>query len=232
MSTQYAFGKIVTDGLILSLDAADRNSYSGSGTVWNDLSGFNSSGSLRNGPTFSSTNGGSIVLDGTDDFITGSQNITFPTGSQALTIEAWINVQDTGIGAIFGYGPTGVNGARVELGIRASNYVVVAIAGSAYGFSDASNLNNWIHLVAIPGTLNSQTIMYKNAIQQSIVLQSGADLTRNITLISSYAVGIISGGDVSSCLLGSVATVKLYNRVLSADEITQNYNAQKSRFGL
>jgi len=222
---------VVTDGLVLALDAANSKSYPGSGTTWRDISGNNSTGTLTNGPTFSSANGGIIVLDGTDDFITGSQSIIFPTGSQALTIEAWVNVQDTGLGSIFSYG-LNTDGNRVELGIRSSNYIVVAIAGSAYGFSNASNLNNWMHLVAIPGVLNSQTIIYKNAVQQSLVLQAGVDLTRNIALASSYAVGIINGSTVSSCLLGSVAMVKLYNRALSASEIVQNYKAQKSRFNL
>ena len=59
---------IVNNGLILALDAADNNSYSGSGTTWSDLSGNNNTGTLTNGPTFGSTNGGTIVFDGTNDY--------------------------------------------------------------------------------------------------------------------------------------------------------------------
>ena len=68
-----AFGngpRIVTNGLVLSLDAADRNSYPGSGTTWRDMSGNGNNGTLTNGPTFSSANGGSIVFDGTNDYAT------------------------------------------------------------------------------------------------------------------------------------------------------------------
>lgn len=226
---------IVTNGLVLSLDAADKNSYPGSGTAWNDLSGNANSGSLVASPTFSNVRGGNLTFNGTSQYASGSQSISFPTGSQALTIEAWVNVQETGIGTIFGYG-IDTSGNRVELGIRASNYVVVAIANSAYGFAEADNLNSWIHLVAIPGTLNSQTIMYKNGVQKSVVLQSGTDLTRNISTVTRYFVG--NGPDPTGApgatfyLSGSVATVKLYNRALSATEIAQNYDAQKSRFGL
>ena len=236
MATEYGFGKTVTNGLVLSLDAADKNSYIGSGTTWRDLSGNNNTGSLTASPTFNSVNGGNIVFNGTSQYSYGIQNTAFPLGSAALTIETWVNAKGTtGIGAIFAYGKE-ATGNRVELGIRTSNYVVVAISGCAYGFTEADNINTWIHLVAIPGTLNSQTIIYKNGIQKSVILQAGSDTTRNIVAASSYFVGnnpdATGGPATTSYLSGSVATVKLYNRVLSATEITQNYNAQKSRFGL
>lgn len=60
---------IVKNGLIFNLDAADRNSYPGSGTTWSDISGNGNNGTLTNGPTFSSDNGGVIVLDGSNDYI-------------------------------------------------------------------------------------------------------------------------------------------------------------------
>ena len=64
--------RIVSNGLVLALDAADKNSYPGSGITWRDVSGNNNNGTLTNGPTFDSSNGGSIVFDGTNDFVTGS----------------------------------------------------------------------------------------------------------------------------------------------------------------
>ncbi len=77
MATQFAFGKIVTDGLVLALDAADRNSYPGSGTTWTDLSINKSNSTLTNSPIFNSSNGGSIVFDGVDDY-------TITTAGQAF----------------------------------------------------------------------------------------------------------------------------------------------------
>jgi len=61
--------KIVTSGLVLALDAADKLSYRGSGTTWRDLSGNNNTGTLTNGPTFNAGNLGSIVFDGTNDYV-------------------------------------------------------------------------------------------------------------------------------------------------------------------
>ena len=68
--------KIVTNGLVLALDAADKNSYVGSGTTWKDLSGNSFNGTLTNGPTFSNTNGGAIVFDGTNDYVNVLDNST------------------------------------------------------------------------------------------------------------------------------------------------------------
>ena len=68
-------GRIVTDGLILSLDASDQNSYISGSITWTDLSENRNSGALTNGPTYSSDNGGSIVFDGADDYVSISQNV-------------------------------------------------------------------------------------------------------------------------------------------------------------
>ena len=81
--------KIVRDGLVLSLNAADRNSYVSGSTTWFDLSGNNNSGSLTNGPTFNSANGGSLSFDGTNDIITITS-----TGIVAnnISVDIWFNV--------------------------------------------------------------------------------------------------------------------------------------------
>ena len=78
MATEYANGKIVTNGLVLSLDAADRNSYPGTGTTWRDMSGNGNNGTLTDGPTFNSNNGGSIVFDGTNDYVALTPSFTGP----------------------------------------------------------------------------------------------------------------------------------------------------------
>jgi len=78
---------VVQDGLVLNLDASKFYSYSRSGTTWTDLSGNGNNGTLVNGPTFSSANGGSIVFDGSNDYMTSS--FTF-TANQAMTISGWL----------------------------------------------------------------------------------------------------------------------------------------------
>ena len=80
--------KISTDGLVLCLDAANTKSYPGSGTVWSDLSRGGNNGTLTNGPTFNSGNGGSIVFDGVNDYVDcGVSNISLPIN---ITLISWI----------------------------------------------------------------------------------------------------------------------------------------------
>jgi len=77
--------KIATDGLVLCLDAANNRSYPGSGTAWTDLSRGGNNGALTNGPTFNSANGGSIVFDGTNDYV----QVTSPFGDIDWSLRAW-----------------------------------------------------------------------------------------------------------------------------------------------
>ena len=89
-------GGIVTQGLVLDLDAAKRDSYVGVGTAWNDISGNGNNGTLTNGPTFNSNNGGSIVFDGVDDYVTFLNNSTFQIN--AGTVSVWFKTTNAGSG--------------------------------------------------------------------------------------------------------------------------------------
>ena len=88
MATKYS-PKTVTNGLVLSLDAANTKSYPKSGTTWTDLSGNSNNGTLTNGPTFSAVNGGCIVFDGVDDYVDVSDASTLNSNTQ--TINIWYN---------------------------------------------------------------------------------------------------------------------------------------------
>ena len=80
--------RIVTDGLVFCVDAGDKMSYPGAGTTWTDLSKNRNNGTLINGPTFDSANGGSISLDGSNDYISvGSFN---EDSSQDLSVMVWV----------------------------------------------------------------------------------------------------------------------------------------------
>ena len=88
MATLYS-PKIVTDGLVLCLDAGNNKSYPSSGTAWNDLSGNNNNGTLTNGPTFTGSFGGSIVFDGTNDYV-DLGNISQLKPTTQITVSAWV----------------------------------------------------------------------------------------------------------------------------------------------
>jgi hypothetical protein len=237
MATQYAFGQIITNGLVLALDAADRNSYPGSGTTWSDLSGISSNGTLINGPTFSSANGGSIVFDGTNDYVaTPIQNLDRP-----CTFSTWVNFnnltgfqtligQDTSASIIRGrfyFQKAGATSGGLILNVV--NFSIV-LSSNSIVIANAINpvvTNQWYNYSAV---LTTTTLaLYENGILQNTVNDSNTFLTPNttITLNAGYY-----NNSIVDYINGKSSSFLIYNRALSATEVLQNYNAQKSRFNL
>jgi hypothetical protein len=215
----------VTSGLILNLDAGNITSYTGSGTTWYDLSGNNNNGTLTNGPTFSSVNGGVIVFDGTNDYVdVGNKTITLNSG---FTVDTWIklnsNNRQQGFFGINSY-PSYItdfymdtdNKMRFEFGISGT-------VSNVYSYQ-AFNTISWYNVV---GTVtNSLISLYING-----TFENSASVSFTINQIS----GNISIGSYNASTLCSSANIsinKLYNRALTVTEIQQNFNATKTRFGL
>jgi hypothetical protein len=218
MATQYANGKIVTSGLVLALDAADRNSYVSGSTVWNDVSGNGNSGSLINGPTFSNN---SIVFDGTNDYVTGS----LPT-LNSWSVSLWYLSTDITSQLVF-YpfaGSSGVHGLGFGGTFSPQTNNRWYFFDGTNVFSDSSTAittNTWYNLVV---TKSSTTYnLYTNGLLS--LNATGADIT-----FTQYTLGV--RGDGFWFAKGNIANAQIYNRVLLASEILQNYNAQKSRFNL
>jgi hypothetical protein len=241
--------KIVTNGLVLALDAADPNSYPGSGTTWTDMSGGGNTGILTNGPTFSSTNNGAIVLDGVNDSIAFPGN-TFnyaPGTTGELTLEVWVYI--TGPFSLFGGNVTG--GIFGQAYMQGATGFGIAFGGTGTGapfnFSTqirtASvfvgtnvtaptifSLNNWYH-VASTFTRNDQLRLYINGVLADSVSSTSLN---GLSLTPSVADAAIGLSGFSNAFYSGfrIANARMYNRPLSAIEILQNYNAVKSRFGL
>jgi hypothetical protein len=224
---------IVTSGLVLKLDAGNINSYAGVGTVWNDLSGFGNTGTLTNGPTYSSLNSGSIVFDGTNDFINLPNTNLLTFGTNPFTIDFWIYITSgTNIRTILSnYSDYNTDySTYFYLGIF--NYAVLSMVNKILlldstgnfinnTFGADINTNQWTH-IAFTRDGNS-LICYKNGLQVSSTSKSN-----NFSGSRSTKIG---GGVASiSTLVGSLPSTKIYNRALSAAEISQNYNATKKRF--
>ena len=232
MATKYS-PKMVTDGLVLSLDAANTKSYPKSGTTWSDLSGNGNTGTLTNGPTFSAGNLGSIVFDGVDDYVNCGSNSSLNLGS--LTLSAWVKAStnvSTYRAIIADESITGASTWNYRLYIvQSSGLVVFDVSGGGYsGVSStyAINNNQWYHICAVRTGPGGSQNLYINGILNN----SGSDTTSITTL--SYAVWIGRSPFSSGIypFIGNIPQVSIYNRALSATEILQNYNATKNRFGL
>jgi len=209
---------LITNGLVLHLDAASKKSYNG-GTIWRDLAGSNN-GTLTNGPTFNSANGGSIVFDGTNDYATiGTSG--FPFGSSGGTLSAWANATSATVGNgnwIISYGSTSTSQSRF-IGIYNQTYYFGGYGNdiTAIGFQT----NTWFNMVGVYDGTNAS--MYING-----VLVSGPTAKTWNTVASTAQLGRQTNGN--EYWNGKISQVSIYNRVLSAAEIQQNYNATKSRF--
>ena len=224
---------IVTNGLVLALDAANPRSYPKSGTVWNDLSGNNNSGSLVNGPTFSPANGGSIVFDGVNDYVyMGNPSVT-----TQITVETFIRVDTSNIAGSFvaSYLLGRENSFRILMFTSSITWVCATTNNSWYSTGTAVNSptvninNTWNHVLATyDGTKNS---LYLNG----TLIVTGSSISGNLRaptddfgLMNTHAA---AAGNVTNCK-GTTSVFRLYNRALSAQEVQQNYIATKARFGL
>jgi hypothetical protein len=224
---------LIQDGLVLSLDASDRNSYVSGSTTWFDLSGLNNSGSLTNGPTFSSANLGSIVFDGSNDYVDVPLSSYLQFGTSDFTISYWVypiskvslypsiftNYNGYGTGAIY----FGVDHSSVPN--KYSFYINNALT-PAYTNSNIS-YGSWEQIISVrdSGIIK----LYLNGWQNGTTID-GTGITLNGRNSSVIRIAAIQGE--SNFYNGRISNIQIYNRALSAQEIQQNYNAQKSKFGL
>ena len=216
---------ISENGLIFSLDAADRTSYPGSGTTWYDLVG-NNNGTLTNGPTFNSGNKGSIVFDGVDDYVeVPNFNI-----ANTITVDVWVKKTsgNSWQGWLGNWNTTG-NGDSWLLTQDDSNrasFYIMHTNNVGDNIVDTSGIivgNVWYNYTGI--FTNSTLSLYKNG----SLVNSKSTLQNTIY---QNSLKIWYGRFSTFYLNGQLSNGKVYNRALSATEIAQNFNNTKSRFGL
>jgi len=224
----FAGPEIVSDGLVLSLDAGNTKSYPGSGTTWTDLSGNGNNGTLTNGPTYSSSNGGSLVFDGTNDFVLSSSVATYGNNT---TWEAWV------------YCTADVSTYNMFMGRYLpyfafyggnSLYFSNQIAGNQRTIQTATNLsyNTWYHATFTTSYdgVNTTMKIYTNGVETASGTWAGAQGNYNYKFM--IGDGNNSADNTWYPFQGRVSNVKVFNRTLTASEISQNFNALRGRFGI
>jgi len=226
---------IVTDGLVLNLDAGFAPSYPVSGTTWYDLAGTNN-GTLINGPTFNSGDGGSVSFDGVDDHATANYSSSF-LGNPSFSIGGWFKRSGTwNSGATWGIGNAGSNINTYNWSY--DNTIGIDLYGNTtFNTFQTYSLTEWKYII---WTYNGSTfttsnvIIYINGVAYTgndltVIRSSGA--TPNI-VGSSLALGRVSANENQYYGKPVIGSFQMYNRVLSQSEITRNYNAQRGRYGL
>ena len=238
MSFNYS-PKVVTSGLVLCLDAANQKSYTSGSTTWYDLTGNFNNGTLINGPTFDSNNGGSIVFDGTDDYVNipNASSLSMASTNQ-VTVDVWVYPIGNGISSTREFLNKRNNDATtyVSYGVSwySGNSGATNSVFSRIGFTDntvsdlfSSNQskNVWFNITeTFNGTLHS---LYINGI-----INVSASVSGKTIKDTGQPVTLASYNGSTELVNARISNAKIYNRALSASEILQNYNATKTRFGL
>ena len=211
---------VVKNGLVFALDAGNTQSYPGSGTTWTDLSGNNNTGTLTNGPTFSSDDGGYIDFDGTNDRVETSSDMFSPNAN--FTFSVWIKLdtvdsQSTIISDFTNTGSIQIVYNATASGIR----IVKSFVSTVDTFSNSAlSANVWYHI-----TITRQSNTYKLYIDGSFI--STFDSTDSYSR-GAQSIGVNYNGHTP--LDGKISSTYCYSRTLSASEVLQNYKALKNRF--
>jgi len=211
--------QLVTDGLVLALDAANTVSYPGSGTTWTDLSGNGNNGTLANGVGYNSSNGGTLTFDGVNDYVLTPVNID----ANPSSVGAWFNASSTS-------GARGIaltdNGGW-DKGFEINGGFFSIHVGNGLASTGVSAAANTWYYGFLTYTASSMSF-YVNGVN---VWNAGAPAG---TSGSTVEIGRANypGGAGSRFFQGNIAQVSIYNRALTAPEVSQNFNAQRGRFGL
>ena len=243
MASNQLINKIVNRDLVFHVDAANSNSYPGSGNIWYDLSGNGNNGTLYNSPTYSSSDGnGSFNFNGSNQYVQANVNTTILNGDPNFTIEFFVKRTATLVGttaAYWGLGQGGPQGWAVQGWTPTDNRIHMDLWDSSRVDSQVDYpLNTYVHVVwSKTGTgISPNTVScYVNGVLASSVSGRGQTSGPNFptsTAGNGIAIGRIAGnfdGYYGACRMG---LFRVYSRGLSAGEVLQNYNADRIRFGL
>jgi Concanavalin A-like lectin/glucanases superfamily len=219
-------GRVVTDGLVLSLDARDRNSYVSGSTIWNDLSGNGNNGTFVGNLTYNSASNGNILFDGTSSYIdTGKTAAQLGVYDADYTFDAWVYPTDFNPASNNDRTMFGTTQQSTRMGLHLvfrSGIIYQGHYASDYGVS-TGNINAWNYICYTYKQSTGLASIYKNGVLQ------GAGTIASFIGTTNILIGKSLGGGP---FVGNGSIYKIYNRTLTASEVLQNYNASKSRFNL
>jgi hypothetical protein len=229
-------GPIVTTGLVMNLDAGNSASYPGSGTTWTDLSGNSRTGTLINGVGYSSANNGYLTFNGSNQHVAVSNIISFLSAKTNFSFDIWFKLNNPTLNnSIFSFGVGGNFTNDILIAVYGS--VILAqvnngVDGSAYtSFSSTA----WTNIqVVFDGTLtgNSNRLkMYINGVLQTLTISYTVP-SISATSTGTSSIGAYTSNYNGNRLNGNIAVTRGYNTSLTSTEVTQNFNAIRSRYGL
>jgi len=227
--------EIVEESLILTLDAANKRSYSGTGISINDLTVNNIDSTLENGSTFSINNNGIITTDGVDDYIKTPRVPGTGTSTASVSWCIWVK-PNSASGNIMSMSSTNPQGSWNMPPITAAlSKFRGKIWNNNYLFStDNFVIGNWYYVCLVfnydPTQVNRYQRLYVNGIlqaEQTNIIYSSSN-TDNFLFFGQQNPGLDNTGNFS----GSYGAIQVYNKALSEAEIRQNFEATRDRYGI
>ena len=229
--------EIITDGLVFNMDAANRACYPKTGTTWFDTIN-NNNGTLTNGPTFDSGNGGSIDFDGTNDYVNcGNGSSIANLAQNGVTSNAWINADtlgDNSTGRILNkrYNTSGWIFFMDSANTIGAQILATSVIAESRGADNQLSLSSWTYVTMTYDYYGAdrKIRLYVNGVE--IPYQTQTTTTSQASDDSSGSLLIGESVALNRSFNGKIANAHIYNRALSATEVLHNYNALKGRFGL
>ncbi len=234
-------GRLVSDGLVLCLDAANRKSFVSGSTTWSDISRNGYNGTLTNGPTYDTTNGGSIVFDGSNDNVLLGDVLDLGTNNLTINVWAYKTAATVGDHYLVSKSRAAAQNYRYGFGYSSAQKIAAFFQGNGGADINPSGsstipLNTW-HMATMVATRSSSIKIYLNGVPETlgssatISQWNGLDFQSN----NPFRLGSYTSSDNTTPNLlfaGRIAVAQVYFRSLSDAEILNNYNVTKKRFGL
>ena len=214
---------IITNGLVMNLDAGNALSYSGTGTTWTDLSGNGNSGTLVNGTSYSSTSGGALAFDGINDYV--SLNSNSINSLTRFTFNIWFKTPSIAKEQVLFSTVNSTQTMGYHIEFYNSKILMQLFPNGGYTYaSSVLSSNTWYNITVSYD--NGNIAYYNNGIQDG-----SATRTFNVSTATTF-IGKWGGGAFYDLVFGgNIAHVSFYDRVLTSAEVLQNFNSTKSRFG-
>jgi len=231
----------VFDGLILYLDAGSDNSYPNSGSTWYDLTSNGYDGTLQTGTSFSSSDGGSIVFDGSTGNVLHGDVLDMGTGD--MTFIVWFKLATTSLTSQYLISKSFLGTGDYRYGFAVNNRQLRGLIQGNTPGSDVQ-VNSTTQLSSGTWYMGAMTIdrsasfkLWVNAVEQTLGASSTISQWDGLDFQSTYPfrVGSYTAADATSVyvpLNGNISIVQVYNRLLSSTELTQNFDAFKARYGI
>ena len=213
--------------MVLCLDAANARSYPGTGTTWTDLKGSDN-GTLTNGPTFSSDNRGSIVFDGSNDYVEIANSSGSEYNFSNMSLGCWFKSSSTQattplagkISNVFG----GLNGWLMVITSNDGLFFRPSYAGNSAITSQNVRDGNWHYAIGTADGTNAK--IYVDGVLKDTASNGNTSNSTSSAYIGAW--GVIGG--LSNYAEANIASTHIYNKALDDSEVLQNYLATKGRY--